>query len=578
MSENTPIELDISKLPIYKERTFVPKDAVLTDAKVITELYQKLIDTTINSSDDLEKFLINRSELDAAVDQAGSVIYIRMTCQTDDPQRAEAHKKFIEAVMPILQVMSDKLDGKFLAAVKQYPLDEDRYKVYLRDVSSDVELFREENVELKTQDQLLSQEYQTISGTMTVDFNGEEKTMQEMTKLLEETDRSLRESAWRAISSRRLADVDKIEEVFDKMLSVRDTIAKNAGCDNYRDYKFKEWHRFDYTPDDCKNYHKAVEKTVVPVLKRIRERRANQMQLPILRPWDIAVDPKGRKPLRPFDTIEEYKNGISKIFGNIDADFKAQFDEMNECGLLDLASRKGKAPGGYQCTLAEARKPFVFTNAVGTNRDMETLLHEGGHAFHAFAGANDALLAYRHAPIEFCEVASMTMELFALPYVNVFYNDEDARRSKVKQLEGIVRTLASIAAIDSVQHWIYENTSHNGLQRAKQWSELYQRFTGHTEDWSGLEKEGLYQWHCIMHLFQCPLYYIEYGIAQLGALGLWMQFKDDKAAAIANYKKALALGGSKPLPELFEAAGLKFDFSEKTIAPLMEVVVKELGL
>jgi oligoendopeptidase F len=290
------------------------------------------------------------------------------------------------------------------------------------------------------------------------------------------------------------------------------------------------------------------------------------------------VDPQGREPLKPFETIEEYTNGLSKIFGDIDKDFKTQFDEMNELGLLDLASRKGKAPGGYQEDLLEVRRPFIFANAVGCEQDILTLAHEGGHAFHMLACADEALLHYIHPPAEFAEVASMSMELFSMPYLNVFYNEQDTQRARVFRFERTVAVLALVAMIDSFQHWIYENPGHDSSERAEQWVKLHQLYNGQFEDWSGLERERRYQWHQVLHIFQVPFYVIEYGIAQLGALGLWMQFKKDKAAAISNYRKALSLGGSRPLPELFEAAGLKFDFSEDTIAPLMEVVVKELDL
>ncbi|MBN1457825.1 MAG: M3 family oligoendopeptidase [Sedimentisphaerales bacterium] len=578
MLAQTLRELDISKLPAYQKRKFVPGDAKLTDPKVVTKLYQNLIERDINSTAELEKFLLDRSELDAAIDQTGSVIYIRMTCQTDDKQAAEAYTHFTKEIFPVVHSISDRLDRKFLESEEKYPLEKGRYKVYRRAVRSDIDLFTEDNIPLQTEERLLSQEYQTISGAMTVNFKGEEKTLPEMTKLLEEPDRSLRESAWRAISSRRLADAEKLDMLFDKMLSVRIQIAKNAGYANYRDYKFKERYRFDYTPEDCKNYHDAVKRTVVPILGQIMDRRAEQMGLESLRPWDMQVDEKGRASLKPFNNVEEYINGLSKIFGSVDSELQVQFDEMNKLGLLDLASRKGKAPGGYQCTLQEVRKPFIFTNAVGSNHDVCTLAHEGGHAFHAIASVDDPLQFYRHAPTEFCEVASMSMELFCMPYLTVFYNEDDTKRSVVNQLERTVKLLVSVAMIDSFQHWIYENPNHTGRERAEQWLKIYGRFSGKFEDWSGLEKEKESAWHRILHIFQIPFYYIEYGIAQLGALGLWQQFKEDKSKAICNYKKALSLGGSRPLPELFEAAGLKFDFTGKTIEPLLEEVARELGL
>ena len=398
MPKQTPTELDVSKLPVYQERVFVPKYADLTDAKVVAELYQKLIDRTIGSTEELEKFLADRSELDAAIDQEGAVVFIKMTCQTDDQERAGAYKKFIEEIEPVAKSMSDQLDKKFLKAQEKYLLDEDRYKVYIRDMRCDVELFSEKNVKLQIEENLLSQQYHTICGAMTVHFNGQEKTLVEMTKLREEPDRSLRESAWRAVCDRRLKDAHKFEDVFDKMISLRVQIAKNANCDNYADYKFKERHVFDYTPQDCKVLHEAVKKTIVPVLGRILQRRAKQMHLTALRPWDMYVDPKGCKPLKPFETIAEYKNCFSEIFGNIDAEFKLQFDEMDKLGLLDLGSRKGKASIAYEWSLAEARKPFISIPAVESDRSLSFLSHEAGHAFHDLACSNEPLFSYRCDP------------------------------------------------------------------------------------------------------------------------------------------------------------------------------------
>jgi oligoendopeptidase F len=578
MAAQNSNELDFGKLPPYQPRKFVPEEVDLTNAEAVEALYNQFCERQINSSKQLETFLLDRSELDAALGQYESVLYIRMTCQTDDQDRAEAYKKFVETIIPAVKPLADKLDRKYVDAAKSFGLDKKRYEVYDRNVRADVELFREENVELQTQEELLSQKYQTLCGAMTVRFQGSERTMPEMRKFLYEPDRDLRRSAWLATADRRLQDKDELDRIFDRMLSVRTQIATNTDCDNYCDYRFRQLHRFDYTPDDCKNYYSAVQNLVVPVLKRIYERRAKEMNLAKLRPWDIKCDPKGRDALKPFETLDEYIRGIKQIFNRIDPEFSEQFQEMIDLNLLELASRKGKALSGYQEDLWEARKPFIFWSAVGINDDLGVLLHEGGHAFHSLAGADLALYDYRHAPIEFCEVASMSMELFALPHLDIFYNEQDAERSVRMQFEFILFILTYVAAIDAFQHWIYENPGHDMSERAEQWLKLHQHCDGQFEDWSGLERQRQFHWHRILHIFQFPFYMIEYGIAQLGALGLWLQFKNDKSAAISNYRKALSLGGSRPLPELFAAAGLKFDFSEETIAPLMEVVVKELGL
>jgi oligoendopeptidase F len=576
MEENNSNDLDFSKIPPYQPRRFVSDNVDLSNVGQVVMLYNKLYERNITSVEQLETFLLDRSELDTALRQHNALLYIRMTCQTDDSIRAEAYKKFVETILPAVKPLADKLDRKYLDDSKSFALDKKRYEVYNRNVRADVELFREENVPLQTKEDLLSQEYQTVCGAMMVNFQGQEHTMAQMWKFLEQTDKSVRESAWRVAANRRLQDVKRLDAILDKMLELRQQIAANAGFDNYRDYKFHEYHRFDYTVEDCKRYHDAVEKLVIPVLANIYEQRKSHMGLASLRPWDFDVDPQGRDPLEPFETIDDYLARTKQVFSRLDPELGDQFQEMIDLGLLDLASRKGKAPGGYQENLWEARKPFIFGNVVGTDYDIRLIMHEGGHAFHALDCADESLLSYRDPPIEFCEVASMSMELFALPHLGLFYNELDTKRSYRLHLESIIRSLSSVAAIDAFQHWLYENANHTCSQRRKAWRRIYNRFGGGLINWSGLEIQQEYLYQRILHIFKVPLYYIEYGIAQLGALGLWLQSIHDTCSALANYRKALALGGSRPLPELFAAAGLEFDFSEKTIAPLIDAIAEEL--
>ncbi len=565
-------ELDISSIPVYQPRKYVPEDADLGNVDEVTALYNKLLDYQIDSAQQLEKFVFYRSELEAVLHQYNSLLYIRMTCQTDDQKRAETYTNFIKTIPPAVKPISDKLDRKYLEARAKYDLDEKRYEVYDRDIKADAELFHDENVPLQTEEDLLSQEHQTLCGAMTVDFQGKEHTLPEMKVYLEKTDRDIRESAWRATAGRYLQDAAKLDDIFDKMLGLRQKIAANAGFDNYGDYKFEELHRFDYTPEDCRKYHQAVEKVVIPALAEIYEDRKEKMDLESLRQWDLNVDALDRDPLKPFDTIDEYLAGTKQIFNNVGPAFGKQFQEMIDFGLLDLASRKGKAPGGYQSTLTEIRKPFIFGNVVGTDNDLRLILHEGGHAFHAIAGADYPIYAYRHAPIEFCEVASQAMELFGLNYLTAFYNDEQAKRSILDYFEDVIYLLAWIATIDSFQFWIYDNPDHTVGQRCEAWLEIRNRFGGQLLDYSGLETQHRHAWQRQLHIFQVPFYYIEYGISLLGALGLWLQSKKDLDGALNNYRNSLALGGSRPLPELFAAAGLEFDFSEKTIKPIVDAV------
>jgi oligoendopeptidase F len=567
--------MDLAKLPVYQKRTFVPGNADLTDLATVAGLYEKLEAEEITSAGEFEHWLLERSELEAAVSQAGSILYIRMTCQTDDPAFAGAYTRFVETILPAIKPVNDRLNHKYLRAREAYPLDADRYQVYDRAVRTDIELFCEKNVPLQTKVDLLSQDYQTVCGAMTVMFDGKEQTLPQMGKYLLETDRALRERAWKATAERRLKDSGRMEEIFEGMFALRNNIARNAGFSSFVDYQFKAYHRFDYEPRDCKKYHETVERLIVPLNGKILGKRREQMKLRSLRPWDTAVDALGEKPLAPFKDANGLIKATGSIFKRLDRDLGLQFQEMNDLGLLDLASRKGKAPGGYQNTLSEARKPFIFMNAVGIDDDVRTLLHESGHAFHALACADEPIVDYRQAPMEFCEVASMAMELLGGNYLSEFYNPHDLQRSSREHLEGIIQTLAWVANIDAFQHWLYEHPQHSVNERCQAWVGFYEQFGGKFIDWSDLTPIKNNLWHRQLHIFEVPFYYIEYGIAQLGALQVWLNYRRNPKKGLADYKRGLALGGSRPVGELYRAAGISFDFSESIIKPLVEAVTEE---
>jgi oligoendopeptidase F len=414
---------------------------------------------------------------------------------------------------------------------------------------------------------------------MTADFRGKEYTLQQLTRFTEEPDRATRRDAWETATNRRLADREAIDEIFDHLLLLRSTIAQNAGMRNYREYCWKSLKRFDYTPDDCLQFSDAIAKTCVPVVEALDRQRAADLKLTRLRPWDLNVDPHNRPPLRPFveTEIDGFVSKTSAIFGRLNPRLKDDFESLRSSNHLDLASRKGKQPGGYQYTLEEVREPFIFMNAAGLQRDVEVLLHEAGHAFHALASRDEPLVFLRSAPIEFCEVASMSMELLGSDHFDIFYADpSSAARAKRTLIEGVIRILPWIATIDSFQHWLY-TTPEAGLEaRTTEWLRLLDRF-GSELDWSGYETARAASWQRQLHLFHAPFYYIEYGIAQLGALQLWMKSRVDPRGALANYRAALKLGGTRPLPELFAAAGIRFDFSQRTLGPLMDAMMEELA-
>ncbi|MFQ6033332.1 MAG: M3 family oligoendopeptidase [Candidatus Bipolaricaulia bacterium] len=556
--------LDLRDLPRDHPREFLPEGLDLGEWEEIELLFKELDGRKIDSMERLERWLRDWSELEAALDEEGAVRYIRMTCQTDDPERERAYLEFIEEIEPRIKPRLQRLRERYVKSPARGELPP-FYHVLDRSIANRVELFREENVPLETEEARLAQRYQKIAGAMTVQFQGEEQTLQQMARYLEEPGRKIRREAWELAEERRLQDREELDEIYDELLALRERIAHNAGFPDYREYAFRARERFDYTPEDCGRFHQAVEEQVVPLLRELQRGRQGELGLDTLRPWDLQVDPKNRPPLRPFREATELTEGCGEIFQQVGPGLGRSFRRLEELGLLDLESRKGKAPGAYSATLAEKRLPFIFANSVGRDGDLQTMLHESGHAFHSLAAREQPLFFYRRAPLEFAEVASMGMELLGGEHLDVFYSGEDALRSRREHLEGIVRLLPWIATIDSFQHWIYTHPAHSREERKAYWLELRRRFGG-VESWTGYENVLENQWQRQLHLFEVPFYYIEYGIAQLGALGVWRNAEEDKAGTIAAYRGALALGGSRPLPELFAAAGLRFDFSSETVA------------
>jgi oligoendopeptidase F len=570
--------LPFGKLPPHRPRRFVPPTVDLGDWSRIAPLFDQLEANAAaaNSLPDFERWLLDWGELSAALDEESSRRYIAMTCHTDNAEAKQAYLAFVEKVEPETKPRQFKLSQLFLAHPLRAQLPRARYEVFDRNTQLHVELFREENVPLETEEAKLGQQYQELAGSLTVNFRGEEKTLVQMGRYAEEPDRALRREAWELVEQRRLREAERFEEIFERLLELRERIARNAGFPNYLQYAFRRLGRFDYTPGDCLKFHDAVEREVMPVKRELQAERRAQLGLDRLRPWDLSVDPRGRPPLRPFEQVETMVERTQDIFDRLDGRLAGEFKLMRDLGLLDLANRKGKAPGGYQSTLAEARLPFIFMNAVGVQRDVETILHEAGHAFHALATRDEDLYAYRSAPIEFCEVASMSMELLGNEFIEAFYAPAEAKRARRDHLEGIVKGFAWIATVDAFQHWIYSHPGHTRAERTAAWLALMDRFGGDV-DWRGFEATRANLWHRQLHIFLHPFYYIEYGIAQLGALQVWANSKRDRARALADYKRGLALGGSRPLPELFEAAGCRFEFSRATVEPLVKLVKEELA-
>lgn len=559
------------------ERHFLPSDFVITDWSTLEPWYKDLLDRDIDTLEKYERWLADFNELEAVISEDACWRQIRMTCDTTDKALEESFNYFYLEIQPKLQPYSDQLNKKLIASPFVKDLDQKKYFTYLRNVKKSIDLFRDENIPLQAEINVLQQHYGQIAGAMTVNIDGQEFTLQQAAKFLEDPVREKREEVYRKINERRLQDKDALNDLFTKLIALRNQIAINAGFENYRDYKFMEMGRFDYTPEHCFQFHEAVRLHVLPLVDQIFEAHKNKLGLEILKPWDTEAEPAGIKPLRPFKQGKELLEKTITCLAELDPFFAGCLKKMEEMSHLDLDSRKGKAPGGYNMPLAESGAPFIFMNAAGQMSDVTTMVHESGHAVHSFLAHPLQLNAFKEYPTEMAEVASMAMELFSMDHWHVFFdNEEDLKRAKRHQLERVITIFPWIATIDQFQHWVYENPVHTELERAEAWMNILNQYSTSAIDYSGLMPYRNISWQRQLHLFEVPFYYIEYGIAQLGAIGLWKQYKENKEAAIGNYIAGLSLGGTRTLPELYAAAGLAFDFSPETIKELMDLVRSEL--
>ncbi len=562
-----------------KNRLFFPLNFEITDQDSVTSLYQNVLLEEFENIAEFKTWLAKINELENIVSEDYAWRYIKMTCDTSNKDIEKHYLDFVNNIQPAIAPLENELHSKIAASPFIQELSKDKaYELYFRAIQTSLNLYREENIELYTKVQNLSQEYGAISGGLSIEWEGKEITLQQASVFLKNQDREIRKQVWIKIQQKRLEVAEKLDSIFSELVLLRNQIAIQAGEDNYRDYMFKSLGRFDYSVQDCFQFHDAIQKIVVPLKKKLHESRKKKLQLGELKPWDLSVDPENKEPLKPFENGTELLNKTVDCFANIDPYFAECIQTMEQMGHLDLESRKGKAPGGYNYPLAETGIPFIFMNAAGLHRDVETMVHEGGHAIHSFLTKDLELNAFKNTPSEVAELASMSMELISMNNWSVFYTPEDQTRAIREQLEGIIFTLPWIATIDAFQHWIYTNPNHSKEERKIAWKEISSKYDTDTVNWSELEMYREFSWHAQLHLFEVPFYYIEYGFAQLGALGIWKNFKKDSLKAIENYKKALSLGYTQSIPAIYETAGVKFDFSEKYIQELFAFLEKELNL
>jgi oligoendopeptidase F len=562
---------------VKTQRHFLPEKIKVTAWEIIEPYFTQLLNREITSVMELQNWLKDRSELDAFLSEDLAWRYVRMTCDTENKELETSYLFFVTEIEPQIAPLNNELNKKLCSSNYLEVLNNDAtYFIYLRGIQKEIELFREENVPLFAQIATESQKYGALVGSLSVEVDGKELTLQQASNFLKNPDRKKREEVFIKINEKRLSISKELDDLFDKLIALRHQVAINAGFANFRDFMFVAMGRFDYTPQDCIDFHDAIQQEVMPLVKQFTDKRVKELGHK-LRPWDMEVDTQNRAALEPFTSGKDLLDKTVNCFRKVDDYFAWCIETMDNMERLDLESRKGKAPGGYNYPMAETGVPFIFMNAASSTRDVETMVHEGGHAVHSFLSKELALAAFKSCPSEVAELASMSMELISYDGQDEFYpNKEDFNRAKEEHLEGIIKILPWIAIIDKFQHWIYTHPTHTAQERKVYWVNLNKEFGTGMVDWSGYEMAQSYTWQKQLHLFEVPFYYIEYGMAQLGALAVWRNFLADKKVAIQQYKEALSLGYTKTIGEIYQTAGIEFNFSAAYIKELMLFVKSEL--
>lgn len=564
------------EIPVKPKRNFVPENINWDNWNEIEPLLNDLSDRNIQSISDLKTWLKDRSELEAVVEENVGRRYIKMTVDTTDEAAAKSYEYFVTEINPKMSPYDDRLNRKLNDCPFKQELSESGYKIYFRGIASAIEIYRDENNDLAAKDAQLGQKYGAVSGKQSINYKGEEITMQQAGLYLKSADRTVRKEVFDLTAERRMQDADEMDQILSEMISIRTQMGKNAGFKNYRDFKFKAMGRFDYTVQDCFNFHDSISKEIVPIVKTFTEERRKKLGFE-LKPYDTAVSLDGKPPLKPFETGEEMLQKSIDLFYKIDNYCGERLEIMKQMNHLDLESKKGKAPGGYNYPLYEIGVPFIFMNSVGLQRDLVTMVHEGGHAVHSFLSRDLELTPFKSLTSEIAELASMSMELISMEHWDDIYTDkEELKRAKREQLEGVLDVLPWVATVDAFQHWLYENPDHTVSQRHEAWLEISGKFSSNMIDWKDYPQYREVTWQKQLHIFEVPFYYIEYGMAQLGAIAMWRNYKKDPKQTMEQYKAALALGYTKSIPEVYETAGIKFDFSETYVSELAAFVKGEL--
>ncbi|MDP4587964.1 MAG: M3 family oligoendopeptidase, partial [Flavobacteriales bacterium] len=483
----------------------------------------------------------------------------------------------ISEIQPQIAPLSDSINRKLV----QHPLAEalsgEAFRIYIHKLGLEVKQFRQENVPLQSALRKQAQEYGAITGGLAIEFEGEKLTMPQAGAKLQDTNRALRQAVFEAINAVRIEVRKALDDLLNELVKGRDQVARNADYANFRDYAFDMLGRVDYTAEDCYNFHESIAQEIVPLVKGFHSERKAKMKLEVLKPYDLAVDPEGNEALAPFKTASELLEKSVEVFKRVDPYFGDCLSTMNTMGHLDLASKPGKAPGGYNYPLYEIGVPFIFMNAVGTQRDMVTMMHEGGHAVHSFLTRDLPITSFKSCPSEVAELASMAMELLSMDHWDVFYsNPEDLKRAKKDHLQDLLSVLPWIATVDEFQHWLYLNPEHPVEARTEKWISLGEKYSSGMVDWSDYPEAQATSWQKQLHVYEVPFYYIEYGMAQLGAIAVYRNYRQNPEKAIQQYKDALSLGYTKSIGEIYKTAGIAFDFSQSYVRELADFIRAEL--
>jgi len=559
------------------KRNFLPDTFTVNNWQTLEPYFKNLLDEEVNSTEELQLWMRNRSELESIVNEDMAWRYINMNCDTTNEKLAESFEFFVTEIEPNIAPFTDKLNKKLISNSFVNQLPKGKYDIYLRGLKRSIELFREENIPLAVEINKLQQEYGKVCAAMTVEIDGEIMTLQKAAKHLESTNREHRKMVYEKIAERRLFDKNVLDEQLNSLIELRQKVAANAGYNNFRDYMHDELGRFDYSIQDCFNFHEAIKEVAMPVMNYLSDESKAELQVDSLRPYDLAVDPSNLPPLKPFETATELTEKTIEAFNTIDTYFGSCINTMQKIQYLNLDSRIGKAPGGFMYPLMESGVPFIYMNSVGSQNDLITMVHEGGHAIHSFLCVPLELASFKNPPSEVAELASMSMELMSMEHWDTFFkNKDDYKRAKIDQLEKVLETLPWVAAVDKFQHWMYENKNHTNQQRKDAWVKIVTDYNPANLDFTGYQENLAYQWQKQLHIYEVPFYYIEYGMAQLGAIAVWRNYKTNPQKTIEQYKAALSLGYTVGIKDIYAAAGIKFDFSKAYVKELIDFVFDEL--